>query len=158
MSLINKVSKSRDLKVWEGEFPVQYLYTCGIAGEVFFREIKDNGKLKGLRCHQCGKVYVPPSIYCEECFNRLDEWVDVGNQGHLYSFTRSHLDRVGKRLEEPALLGAVNMDHTEGVLIHRLGEVEFSELKIGMRMEVVFKKPSERKGSILDISHFRPLE
>ncbi|MBW1691015.1 MAG: Zn-ribbon domain-containing OB-fold protein [Deltaproteobacteria bacterium] len=158
MSLITKTSRNIDLRIWEGEFPVRYRYTCGIAAERFFREIKDHGTMKGLRCHECNVVHVPPSIYCDKCFSRLDEWVDVGTRGSLHSFTVSYLNRDGSRREEPTLLGIINIDRTEGALIHRLGEVEPLKLEIGMPMEAVFKKTEEREGSILDILYFRPIQ
>jgi len=156
MSLIRKASRNIDLKTWEGEFPVRYLYTCGIAAERFFREIKDHGTIKGLRCHECDVVHLPPSIYCDRCFSPLEDWVEVGPRGSLHSFTISYLNRDGTRREEPTLLGIIKIDGTEGALIHRLGEVELHELEIGMPMEAVFKEPGERQGSILDILYFRP--
>jgi uncharacterized OB-fold protein len=156
MSLIRKATRNIDLKVWKGEFPVQYLYTYGIAAEKFFGEIKDHGKILGIRCPACDVVHVPPSIYCDRCFSRLDEWVDVGTRGSLHSFTVSYLNRDGSRREEPTLLGIVHIDKTAGGLVHRLGEVGPDELEIGMSMEAVFRKPEERTGSILDILYFRP--
>jgi uncharacterized OB-fold protein len=156
MSLITKISRNTDARIWEGEFPVRYLYTVGLAGERFLREIKDHGTIKGRRCNECGVVYVPPSIYCDRCFSRLDEWVDVGTKGLLHAFTVSYLNRDGSRREEPNLIGIIKFHETEGALIHRLGEIEPSELRIGMPMEAVFKKPEAREGSILDISYFRP--
>lgn len=158
MSLINRVSRNKDLRIWEGEFPVRYLYTVGAAGERFFREIKDHGTIKGLRCKECGVVHVPPSIYCDRCFSRSDEWVDVGTKGILHSFTVSYLNREGARRRQPSLIGIIKFHGTEGALIHRLGEIEPHELQIGMPMEAVFKKPEEREGSILDIQYFRPLK
>ena len=44
----------------------------------------------------------------------------------------------------------------DGGLIHRLGEIEFEDVEIGMLVEAVFKDPVEREGSILDILYFRP--
>lgn len=156
MSLIKKMSKNKDVRIWEGEFPVRYLYTVGVAGERFFRDIKDHGTIKGLRCNECGVVHVPPSIYCDNCFSRLDEWVDVGTKGLLHAFTASYLNRDGTRRSEPNLIGIIKFHGTEGALIHRLDEIEPSELHIGMPMEAVFKKPEAREGSILDILYFRP--
>lgn len=157
MSLITKISRNIDLRIWEGEFPVRYRYTYGIAAERFFREIKDHGTIKGLRCHKCDVVHMPPSIYCDKCFSRLDEWVDVGTKGSLYSFTVSYLNRDGSRRSDPNLIGIIKFHGTEGALIHRLAEIDPSELQIGMPMEAVFKKPEEREGSILDILYFQPI-
>jgi len=157
MALLERLSKNIQLKAWEGEFPVRYLYTYGVAAEKFFRNIKDRGSITGIRCPRCNLIYVPPNIFCERCFDRLEEWVDVDPKGKLYSFTVCHLTRDGSRREDPSIIGIIKIDGTEGALIHRLGEVEKKELKIGMTMEAVLKNSKEREGSILDILYFRPV-
>ena len=35
---------------WEGEVPIYSVYTLGVAGERFFQELKQNGRLMGTRC------------------------------------------------------------------------------------------------------------
>jgi len=47
---------------WHGDMEAQYIYTAGIAGERFFRELKDNGKLVGTRCPKCDITYMPPRM------------------------------------------------------------------------------------------------
>ena len=61
------------LRHWHGHMEPDYAYTLGIAGERFFKEIKENGRIMGARCKKCGKIYVPPKLYCEECFEKLEE-------------------------------------------------------------------------------------
>ena len=40
-------------EAWYGNLPVTSRYTFGIAGEKFFRMIKDEGKIMGTRCPKC---------------------------------------------------------------------------------------------------------
>jgi len=157
MSLLERISKNTQVKAWEGEFPVRYLYTYGIAAERFFRNIMERGTIVATRCALCDAIYVPPSIFCERCFERLEEWIDVGSIGTLHSFTICHLNRDGSRRDAPCLIGVVKIEGTEGALVHYLGEVEVKDVKIGMPMEAVFKNVEERTGSILDILYFRPV-
>ena len=42
--------------------------------------------------------------------------------------------------------------------LHLLGEVEEKDIRVGMKVEAVWKPPSERVGSILDIKYFRPIK
>jgi uncharacterized OB-fold protein len=42
--------------------------------------------------------------------------------------------------------------------MHMLGEVDPNEVKIGMRVQAVWKPASERQGSITDILYFKPIE
>jgi uncharacterized OB-fold protein len=157
MAIVTKASRNLDLRVWEGEFPVRYLYTYGVAGERFFREIRESARIMGIRCRQCDVIHLPPTIYCDLCFSRLEQWVDVGKRGKVYSFTLSWLNRDGSRRNQPAIIGLIRFDGVRGGLIHRIGEVDANEIKIDISVEAVFKKAEERMGSILDIAYFRPV-
>ncbi len=157
MSLMYRIQHLRDALAWEGEIPISNRYTMGIAGERFFREIKDNGQLLGTRCPECDLVYVPPRLYCERCFAHLEEWVEVPGTGHVHTYTIVHLDLDGNPLPEPRVLAFIRLDGSDGGLVHYLGEVEPDQVCIGMCVEPVFKDRAERRGSILDIVYFRPI-
>lgn len=157
MSLLYRVQHSRDALAWEGEMPITSRYTAGLAGERFFREIKDNARFMGTWCPQCDVTYVPPRLYCEQCFAQLKEWVEVPSAGMVHTFTTVHLGLDGKPLSEPQMIAFVQLDETDGGLVHYLGEVEPEEVCIGLYVEAVFKDEEERKGGILDIAYFRPL-
>ncbi|MDY7076929.1 MAG: Zn-ribbon domain-containing OB-fold protein [Chloroflexota bacterium] len=158
MSLLHRIEHTRDALTWEGDMPTQGRYTVGIAGEKFFREIKDNSKFLGTVCPTCGITYVPPRLYCERCFAHLEEWVEVPITGMVYTFTTVHLDLDGNRLPEPRIMAFVRLDGTDGGLVHYLDGVEPNQVCIGMPVEAVFKKKADRQGSILDIEYFKPLE
>jgi uncharacterized OB-fold protein len=144
-------------KKWEGEIPVHYLYTCGIAGERFFREIKDNGKFVGTKCEKCNVTYVPPRIYCERCFAELNKYLDVGTKGTVESYTLCKEAADGTKLSKPAAIASIRLDGTNGGLIHRIGGIDPENIKIGMRVEAVFTEKSKRTGHINDVLHFRPI-
>ena len=139
---------------WIDDFPVVSRYTYGLAGERFFRAIKDEGKIFGTRCSQCDRVYVPGVIFCERCLSELDEWVDVGTVGEIYSFTLLYENYDGSPREEPEIVAFIKF--ADGGLIHRLDERDTEAIEIGMKVEAVFKPKTERVGSILDIAYFRP--
>jgi len=42
-------------------------------------------------------------------------------------------------------------------LFHLLGEVKPEEVKVGLRVQAVWKPPAEREGAITDIKYFKPL-
>ena len=137
--------------------PTQGRYTAGIAGERFFREIQENGRFLGSICTSCGITYVPPRLYCERCFAHLEEWVEVPTTGRVYTFTVVHLDLNGDQLPEPRIMAFVQLEGTDGGLVHFLGEIEPNQVCVGTLVEAVFKDKTERKGSILDIAYFRPI-
>ncbi len=160
---VEKVTQVSQTKPWYGELspgppePTLYgQYTYGIAGERFFREIKDNGRIMGAKCEKCALLYVPPRIYCERCFSELGEWREIEGKGRVHTYTVAYVDLDGTRLAEPALLALVKFPGVYGGLVHRLGEVKVEEVEIDMPVEVVLKPKEKRTGSILDIKYFKP--
>ena len=153
MGSIEHIERVTDLRAWAGDFPVSHLYTMGIAGERFFRELKDSGRILGTHCAACDYVHLPPSIFCPRCFAALDEWKEVGPQGTVRAVTTAHRGVEGETLDPPETLALVQLDGADDLLAHRIGESD--GLRIGDRVEPVLKVAVERTGSILDIRYFR---
>jgi uncharacterized OB-fold protein len=139
---------------WQGDLPVTSRYTLGVAGERFYRAMKEEGKLFGTQCKKCQKTYVPATLFCERCMTELDTWVDVGNSGEVHTFTFLYEDLDGNQKKDPDIIAFIRFG--DGGLVHRLGEIGIDEISIGMPVEAVFKPKGKREGSIQDISHFRP--
>lgn len=156
MSLLHRIEHADHALNWHGDMPTQGRYTVGVAGERFFREIKEKAQLLATVCLDCDITYMPPRLYCEQCFAHLDEWIEVEPLGHVHTFTILHRDLDGEPLPEPEILAFVTLDDTDGGLVHYLGEVEAEDVFLGMPVEAVFKSEDERGGSITDIEYFRP--
>ena len=152
MSLLE--ADPRAPEAWQGVFPVTSRYTFGLAGERFFRAIKDQGRIFGTRCPDCMRTYVPAASFCERCLNELTDWIDVGTIGEVYTFTLLYEDYDGSRREKPEMVAFVRFG--DGGLVHRLGEVNPESIEIGMQVEAVLKPREERTGSMLDILYFKP--
>jgi uncharacterized OB-fold protein len=142
-------------RAWFGNLPVTSRYTFGLAGERFFRALKDEGVIMGSKCPKCARTYVPATIFCERCLSELEEWVDLGTVGTLHTFTVLHVDYDGSHKEEPEIIGFISFG--DGGIIHRIEEIDPDDLAFGMQMEAVLKEKSKREGSILDIKYFRPV-
>ena len=153
MALLNRDPNSP--VVWNGELPITNRYTYGLAGEKFFRTLKDEGRILGTHCPHCDQTYVPAAIFCERCLAKLDDWVDVGTSGEVNTFTFLQVNLNGSPLEKPEIIAFVRFG--DGGLIHRLGEITPYQVEIGMMVQAVFKPSSERIGSILDIDYFKPV-
>jgi uncharacterized OB-fold protein len=133
---------------------VSHLYTVGVAGERFLRELKA-GRFLGTRCAPCDRVYLPPSLFCPRCFAALEEWKEVGPQGVVRAVTTAYRGVDGGPLDRPETIALIQLDGADGLLAHRIGGSEGVE--IGARVEPVFREAAERVGSILDVRHFRPV-
>lgn len=152
MTLLERDPKSP--LTWSGNLPVTSRYTFGLAGEKFFRAIKDGGKIIGSYCKKCDHTYVPASQFCEKCLAEVSDWVDVGTIGELHTFTVLYEGYDGARLVQPEIVAFISLG--DGGLIHRLGEINLDEIYFGMPLEAVFLPEGQRQGSILDIRYFKP--
>jgi uncharacterized OB-fold protein len=155
VSLTERLQFFHEAIAWKGEIPLQSRYTMGIAGERFFKEIRDHGRLMAAHCPDCDFTYMPPRLYCERCFAELTDWLEVSPQGYVYAYTVVHLNLDEEPLDEPELIAFIRLDGCDGGLIHRLGEVDADAVCIGMPVEAVFQK--EREGALQDIAYFRPI-
>ena len=152
---MNMPNKHLEGGAWQGDLPVSSRYTFGLAGERFYRSIKDEGKIFGTRCNKCERTYVPASLFCERCMHKLDTWIDVGSSGEVHTYTLLYEDLDGNRKKNPEIIAFIRLG--DGGLVHRLGEIDKDKVAIGMLVEAVFKAKAKREGSIQDIIHFRPV-
>jgi len=134
----------------EGDFPVYFRYTAGIAGEKFLREIMEHGRLVASRCSACELNYLPPRIYCEQCMSTLTEYVPIENAGTVETYTYCYADSEGNKLPEPVGVALVRFKGAHGGLVHKTR----GRITTGDKVCAVFKERSKRTGSILDIECF----
>ncbi len=152
----DKIRDPRRIMHVEGDMEVDYIYTAGIAGERFFVTLRDKEKLVATHCDKCNHTFMPPRMYCDRCFAELSNWIELPPTGTIASYTITHDDNNGERLPKPVVLAFIEIEKTDGALIHQIGEVKPDALKIGMRVQAVFKKKTERTGALTDIRYFKP--
>lgn len=155
---LDKITNPFHIRHWLGDMEADYIYTLGVAGERFLNEIKENGRIMGAKCPRCNVVYVPPRMYCEKCFAKLGQWVNVGTKGVIHTFTVATIDVDGKKLEKPVIYALIKFTGACGGLIHKIEETKPDTVKIGKKVEAVFRPSLERKASINDIAHFKLAE
>ena len=137
----------------------KYAWAAGVAMGRFLAELKE-GRIIGRRCRRCGRVLVPPRMFCEWCFRPTDEWVYVRDTGTVLTYSISYLGPAAERLKEPIIIAVIELDGASpGIgILHKLGEVKPEAVHVGMRVKAVWKPPEEREGAITDILYFKPLE
>ncbi len=155
--ITEKIEKLSQIKAWPGKIPLHNVYTVGVANERFLRAIKKEGKLLASLCQSCQCEFLPPKMFCPFCLKELKQWKEVSAVGQVETFTISHLDPLGSPLPQAVVFAFVRLTRNGG-LIHRLGEISPEKVKIGLKVEAVFKPAPERTGSILDIEYFRPVQ
>ena len=139
---------------WQDDFPVTNRYTYGLAGERFFRGLK-SGVIYGTRCQSCNITYVPAAAFCERCLSELTDWLDVGIQGFIYTYTQLFVDIDGFPLQNPEIVALIRI--ADGGIIHKVSGITNDNIHIGQIVEAVFKSAVERQGAITDIQYFKPV-
>jgi len=141
----------------------KYAYTAGQAQSRYLLGLKE-GKILGRKCVKCGKIYVPPKMYCDECFRPTDIWVEVMDEGYVMTAVASFISWTREKISEPELVGVIRLlpsnprDFVYPGIFHRLC-VSYEEVRnmsvIGKRVKAVWRPKEERKASIEDIQCFK---
>jgi uncharacterized OB-fold protein len=149
--------KLEETNVWlyHGQIYIPNQYSAGAVGSRFLIELRDKKRIMGTRCPTCNRVYVPARSICKDCFGQLSERVQVSDKGTLLTYTICNQPNPVQPVEAPVAYGIVQLDGADTGFVHMLGEVDPEQLRIGMRVQAVFKP--EREASILDIRYFKPL-
>jgi uncharacterized protein len=137
----------------------QYSWASGVAVGRFLSELK-NGKLIARKCNNCNRILIPPRMFCEDCFCDTGEWIFVKDTGIVNTYSIAHVGTDAHRLSQPLFVAVINIDGASELMgfLHLLGEVSEKEIKIGMKVQAVWKPMEERVGSILDIKYFKPIK
>jgi hypothetical protein len=142
--------------VTEKPFETWFAYSVGPVCSEFLTELRDNKKILGRTCPECGRVLVPARPTCARCFRQTEEWREVGHTGTIVAYTAVYEPSPGRDNARPALFGIIRLDGADTGFVHMLGEVDPKELRIGLKVQAVFNE--ERKGDIRDIKYFKPLK
>jgi uncharacterized OB-fold protein len=137
----------------------QFAWDRGIAIGRYLDALRD-GYLLGSYCQTCRKTVIPPRTVCEWCFRPMDSYVRLEDTGTVNTFSLCYVTWDVKRIQEPELPAVIEIDGASPLhgIMHKLGEVEPEEVRIGMRVKAVWKPDSEREGAITDILYFKPLQ
>ena len=136
----------------------KFAWSAGEAMSRFLAELQ-KARLVARTCNRCKRVLFPPRMFCEECFRPTDAWTYVRDTGTIETYSISYIDLDAKRIEKPVYVGVVSVDGASPKMgmMHYFDEVSPETIRIGMRVKAVWKRRSERTGSVLDIRYWRPL-
>jgi len=144
-------------RIHQSRIRLKYNWWLGSIGSRFYQELRDRCRILGIKCFQCQFVYIPPKENCPKCFSKMEEWVELGNAGTLTNFTVVHYSVPFIQPQEPPFgLGMMRLDGADSGFIHLLGEVAPKDIRVGMRVQAVFRE--KREGNLLDIKYFRPIQ
>lgn len=155
MNAIDKDTDT-DLISIEGSWNFNYTYFAGEHASRFFHELRENKRIMGTRCSKSKRVLVPARSFCDATMERTDEWVEVGPEGTLETFTIITAAFPGLP-KPPILMAYVTLDGADTALINLVHGVDLSDfneaaklLNTQPRVKVEFV--DDPKGRITDFS------
>ena len=114
------------------------------------------GRLLGQRCPACGKVYIPPRGACPTDGVPTTDEVELPDRGTVTTFCIVNVPFLGQRVTPPYVAAQVLLDGADIPLQHLILGCPADEVRMGMRVEAVWKPREEWDLGIDNISHFRP--
>lgn len=155
------IDPATDLLVLPGNWNFDYRYFAGATASRFFAELRDHQRIMGRRCPGCRRLVVPARSYCDDCFEPMGEWEQVGTEGTIDAFTIIATAFPGLP-EPPLLIAFVTLEGADSAILNFVEGLDLADydavssyLFTHDRVRVVFK--DSRAGRITDF-HFECLE
>jgi hypothetical protein len=137
--------------------PVRLAYDYAASPEEskFYRGLAE-GRILGQRCPRCHKVYVPPRGACPVDGVPTTDEVELPDKGTVTTFCIVNVPFMGQKITPPYVSAYVLLDGADIAFLHLVLDAEADEVRMGMRVEAVWRPRDEWGTTIENISHFRP--
>jgi len=108
-----------------------------------WRRIPERYNLIGSRCENCGEAFFPARAMCPSCRRRgRVKKLQFSGRGDVYSYTLVTSPPSGFELEAPYPMALIQLEEGARVTA-QLVDTDYSKLKIGAPVEMVFRKIQE---------------
>jgi uncharacterized OB-fold protein len=139
----------------EQKWNITYTHSADPVTAHFLRTLRDEGRLLGIGCPQCGRVLAPPRPVCDRDFCRTEGWVELGSRGTLELFTVMYLSVQGLP-DPPYVLCYVRPEGADTAIPGVLQGIDLSDLdaalaRLKIGAEVQISTVEQRLGRITDI-------
>ena len=153
---------ARDVDHVDDDPDLRYSWDNGFALTTYLEGMKQ-GKIRASHCAHCDRMMIPARAFCEVCnLREVTDYYDLPETGTVKTFTLSRVNYDSSPLPKGQInifaVIAIDGAGEDNGLVHRLGEVDPDDVKIGMKVRAVWKPKDERTGNILDLDHFRPMK
>jgi uncharacterized OB-fold protein len=134
---------------------LEYPYTRSVGPVIgrFLGGLKE-GVIEGIRGSD-GRVLVPPLEYDPETGEDLSEFVEVGTNGTVTTWSWLAEPRSNNPLDRPFAWALIRLDGADTALLHAVDGGDEGAMRTGMRVRARWR--DERQGHITDIECFEPI-
>ena len=130
-------------------------HSASIQETRYLKGLKE-GRLLGQRCPKCGKVYIPPRGACPVDGVPTEEEVELPDRGIVTTFCIVNVPFLGQRIPPPYVAAYVLLDGADIAFLHLILDCPAEDVRMGLRVEAVWKPREEWEHGLQNITHFRP--
>jgi len=130
-------------------------HSASIQETRYLQALKE-GRLVGQRCPVCRKVYIPPRGACPVDGVPTEEAVELPDKGIVTTFCIVNVPFLGQKIQPPYVAAYVLLDGADIAFLHLILDCPAEEVRMGMRVEAVWKPREEWEYGLQNVTHFRP--
>jgi uncharacterized OB-fold protein len=134
---------------------IEIQHTASYPESAYLRALRD-GRLLGARSRESGKVYFPAREADPATGQALEDFVELPDRGIVTTFAIINIPFAGQRIKPPYVAAYVLLDGADIPFLHLIQEIDAADVRMGMRVEAVWKSAEERNFGIDSIEYFRP--
>jgi uncharacterized OB-fold protein len=138
---------------------IEIQHTASLPESTFLRGLEE-GKLIGayaiLENGENGKVYFPAREADPATGRQLTEFVELPDKGTVTTFAIINIPFAGQRIQPPYVAAYVLLDGADIPFLHLITEIDAADVRMGMRVEAVWRPRDEWGLGIDNIEYFRP--
>jgi uncharacterized protein len=130
-------------------------HTASLPETAYLKALKE-GKLLGGRTGKDGKLYFPAREADPATGKVLDEFVELPDKGTVTTFAIINIPFPGQRIKPPYVAAYVLLDGADIPFLHLVSDIEADKVRMGMRVQAVWRPREEWDFGIDNIEYFRP--
>ena len=134
---------------------VEIQHTASLPESAYLRALEE-GKLLGARTGKDGKIYFPPREADPATGQPTTEFVELPDKGTVTTFAVINIPFAGQRIQPPYVAAYILLDGADIPFLHLVTEIDAADVRMGLRVEAVWKPREEWGLGIDNIDYFRP--
>ena len=134
---------------------IEIQHTASAPESRFLRAL-EQGKLLAARTGDDGKVYFPPKEADPATGRELDQFVELGDTGTVTTFAIINIPFAGQRIKPPYVAAYILLDGADIPFLHVVTEIDAADVRMGMRVQAVWKPRDQWGLGIDNIHYFQP--
>ncbi|NKZ11500.1 DNA-binding protein [Mycolicibacterium septicum DSM 44393] len=139
---------------------IEIQHTASLPETTFLKALQEGkllgGRTKKSRDGKPGKVYFPPKEADPATGLELDEFIELPDQGTVTTFAIINIPFPGQRIKPPYVAAYVLLDGADIPFLHLVTEIDPADVRMGMRVQAVWKPREEWGLGIDNIDYFKP--